>query len=102
MRTLSESIIGRKGIQPSTNIISDCRDMISRIDHSPWKEAVAITTDYYDVLIQNRYQYPKEVRQIIDDSINEWSGKALSKIARTDIMIQTIRSISNLAKKQRS
>lgn len=102
MRTLSESIIGRKGIQPSTSIISDCRDMISRIDHSPWKEAVVMATDYYDVLIQNRYQYPKEVRQIIDNSINEWSGKALSKIARTDIMIQAIRSISNLAKKQRS
>ena len=102
MRTLSESIIGRKGIQSSTNIISDCRNMISRIDHSPWKEAVVIATDYYDVLIQNRYQYPKEVRQIIDDSIKEWSGKALSKIARTDIMIQAIRSISNLAKKQRS
>lgn len=102
MRTLSESIIGRKGIQPSTSIISDCRDMISKIDQSPWKVAVEMATDYYDVLIQNRYQYPKEVQQIIDDSINEWSGKTLSKIARADIMIQTIRSISNLAKKQRS
>ena len=102
MRSLQESIIGKRGIQPSTNIISDCLGMISRIDHSPWKEVVVMATDYYDVLIQNRYQYPKEVRQIIEDSIKEWSGKALSKIARTDIMIQTIRSISNLAKKQRS
>ena len=102
MRTLSESIIGRKGARPQTNIIKDCRDMISWIDHSPWKEAMAMATDYYDNLIQNRCQYPKKVRQIIDDSINEWSGKALSKIDRTDIMIRTIRSISNLAKKQRS
>jgi len=102
MRTLSESIIGRKGTRPQTNIIKDCRDMISRIDHSPWKEAMVMATNYYDVLIQNRYQYPEEVRQIIDDSINEWSGKVLSKISSTDIMIQAIRSISNLAKKQRS
>lgn len=102
MRTLSESIIGRKGIQPSTHIISDCRDMISRIDHSSWKDAIAMATDYYDMLIQNRHQYPKEVQQIIDDSINEWSSKSLSIIARTDIMIQVIRSISKLAKKQRS
>lgn len=102
MRTLSESIIGRKGIQSSTNIIADYRDKIFWIDHLPWKEAMAMAMDYYDILIQNRYQYPKEVQQIIDDSINEWSGKALSKIDRTDIMIRTIRSISKLAKKQRS
>lgn len=102
MKSIKESIIGRKGIQPSTNIISDCRDMISKIEHSPWKDAMEMATDYYDILIQNRYQYPREVQQIIDDSLKEWSGKALSKIARTDIMIQTIRSISNLAKKQRS
>lgn len=102
MRTLQESIIGRKGIQPLTNIISDCHDMIRKIELSPWKIAIAMATDYYDMLIQNKYQYPKEVQQIIDDSLKEWSGKVLSKIARADIMIQTIRSISNLAKKQRS
>ena len=102
MRTLQESIIGRRGIRPQTNIIKDCRDIISRIEHSLWKEAMVMATNYYDVLIQNRHQYPREVRQIIDDSLKEWSGKVLSKIASTDIMIQTIRSISNLAKKQRS
>lgn len=102
MKTLSESIIGRKGIQPPTNIISDCRDMISRIEHSPWKDAMEMAIEYYDTLIHNMPNYPKEVQQILKDSINEWSGKSLSKIARTDIMIQAIRSISNLAKKQRS
>ena len=102
MRTLSESIIGRKGVQPLTSIISDCRDMIRKIELSPWKVAIVMATDYYNILIQNKHQYPKKVQQIIDDSINEWSGKVLSKIERADIMIQTIRSISNLAKKQRS
>lgn len=102
MRHINESIIGRKGIRPVTNIISDCRDMISKIEHSPWKDAMEMATEYYDILIHNIPNYPKEIQQILKDSINEWSGKSLSKIARTDIMIQAIRSISNLAKKQRS
>lgn len=102
MRTLSESIIGRKGIQPSTSIISDCRDMISKIDQSPWKEAVAMATDYYNVLIQNMSNYPKVVQQILKDSINELSNKYLSEISRINLIIWVIRSISKLAKKQRS
>lgn len=100
MKTLIESIIGRKGIQPSTSIISDCRDMIFKIDNSPWKEAVEMATDYYyDVLIQNIPNYPKGVQQILKDSINEMSDKYLSEISRISLMIWVIRSISNLAKK---
>lgn len=102
MRHISESIIGKRGSVQDTGIISQCKDMITKINTSPWRDAVNLASAFYDELLANRNKYPVEVRQIIEDSIKEWSGKALSKIARTDIMIQTIRSISNLAKKQRS
>ena len=102
MKTLQESIIGKRGAAQDTNIISQCREMIALIETSPWRDAMVLANDFYDQMLYNLDKYPSEVRRIINDSIALWDGKVISASKRTDIFIQAIRSISNLAKKQRS
>ena len=100
MKTLQESIIGKRGAAQDTGIISRCQEMIVRIETAPWRDAMALASDFYDQMLENLDKYPSEVRRIINDSIKLWDGKVISASKRTDIFIQAIRSISNLAKKQ--